>query len=101
MDQCRKGPLPHFVRENGERVVLCIAGMHDHRQPCVARNANMHSEQIALNAAIRFVIVIIEPRLTYSDHPRVLTSRAQDRSEERRGGKECGSTGRSRWSPYN
>src|SRR3546814_13678284 len=25
----------------------------------------------------------------------------QRRSAERRGGKECGSTGRSRWSPYN
>src|SRR3546814_14035873 len=29
------------------------------------------------------------------DHPQAI-----DRSDERRGGKECGSTFRSRWSPY-
>src|SRR3546814_20537297 len=37
---------------------------------------------------------------TSTDFPRTLSGKQDQRSEERRVGKECGSTCRSRWSPY-
>src|SRR3546814_16448363 len=79
------------------------------RRPGVARRLERVAGTIELAAAVIFVtchgtpavLVEVEPPFGIDvtlagierglDHPR---------SEERRGGKECGSTCRSRWSPY-
>src|SRR3546814_20631271 len=44
--------------------------------------------------------VVYEAKVTYDDAAGVAKLTARGRSEERRVGKECVSTGRSRWSPY-
>src|SRR3546814_11133138 len=50
-------------------------------------------------AAPPVLAVKLQELFGLADTPRIADGRV--RSEERRGGKECVSTGRSRWSPYN
>src|SRR3546814_5045516 len=46
MDQRRKSPLRHLVCENGERIVLGIARMHDQWQAGFARNADVGRKSV-------------------------------------------------------
>src|SRR3546814_8637857 len=72
-------------KKDGHGTCGDLGQFHDHRNPAHLAQANgiFENEGVAL-----------------TDRANQLTQQAQERSEERRVGKECVSKCRSRWSPY-
>src|SRR3546814_2936937 len=66
------------------------------------RDANGRQQEVLGLEVVQDVAAGGSQRTTHADHPAALRypETGQTRSEERRVGKECVSTCRSRWSPY-
>src|SRR3546814_14472342 len=75
---------------DGSRVSACV-------QPSalIALGTGPQTKAIEANEALG-VLLVVRAAIVLERRQR----RVEQRSEERRGGKECVSTGRSRWSPY-
>ena len=78
MDQRRKGPLPHLLAQNPQRIALRIAGMDNQRQAGGARHMDMRAKQGLLRGAVGMVVIIIEAGLADGHHPGVRRSLQQN-----------------------
>ncbi len=62
-----ESPLPGFILENGDHVVISGAGMNDQRQAGLAGDGDVVAEALSLGVAGRGIVVVIEPGFTDGD----------------------------------
>src|SRR3546814_20259141 len=60
MDDAGEGPLPHFLGEDGVRVVFGVAGVNDDGKAAFACGSDVGAEAVALPVAVGVVIVEVE-----------------------------------------
>src|SRR3546814_12173963 len=89
--------VPHLRRETQYGAYILHAGIIDQYVGCAQRSSNAfdhgHKTRAISKVAFEVLHMYIVPLAQGLDH-------MLNRSEERRDGKECVSTCRSRWSPY-
>ena len=72
MDERGKRPLPHLVRQDGERILLGIARMDDEREVRSSCDRDVEAKQALLHGAVGMLVVIVEPRFADTDDAGVL-----------------------------
>src|SRR3546814_1981188 len=95
MIRCNVGPRVHRKQAEG-LADMGIAPDARHAEPAMI----FHREQPFIEPLLRLVGRIGEFVETVAEDKAALGAKIAARSEERRVGKECVSTCRSRWSPY-
>src|SRR3546814_18172903 len=71
MDDAGEGPLPHFLGEDGVRVVFGVAGVNDDGKVAFARGSDVGAEAVALPAAVGVVILEGGASFAYAAHARM------------------------------
>src|SRR3546814_9434989 len=71
MDDAGEGPLPHFLGEDGVRVVFGVAGVNDDGKAAFACGSDVGAEAVALPVAVGVVIVEVEAAFADADDARM------------------------------